>query len=93
MQRLDVGERTKLMMLAPGEEPTDGMQVGGAGVLVADCGGEEFQKASGRLVAGVGDDRRHDDPGRDGTRDPHRLVGRDDSQLLAVIRLAVIHGV
>ena len=92
MQRLDVGELAELVMLAPGEEPADRMQVGRPRVLVADGGGEEFQEAAGRVVAGVGDDRRHDDRGRDGTRDPHRLVGRDDGQLLAVIRFALIHG-
>ena len=45
MQRLDVGECAELVMLAPGEEPADRMQVGHAGVLVADGGGEEFQEA------------------------------------------------
>jgi hypothetical protein len=45
-------------MLAPGEEPANGMQVGRAGVPVADGGGEEFQEAAGGVLAGVGDDRR-----------------------------------
>ena len=85
MQRLDVGELTELVMLAPGEEPADGMQIGHAGVLVADGRGEEFQEAAGRVVAGVGDDRRHDDRGRDGGGDPRRLGGRDDGQLAGLV--------
>ena len=60
MQRLDVGELAELVVLAPGEEPADGMQVGRPGVLVADGGGEEFQEAARGVLAGVGDDRRHD---------------------------------
>jgi hypothetical protein len=36
VQRLDVGELAELMMLAPGEEPADRMQIGCSGVLVAD---------------------------------------------------------
>ena len=52
----------------------DRMQVGHAGVLVADGGGEEFQEAARRLVAGVGDDRRHDDRCRGGRGDPGALA-------------------
>ena len=46
VQRLDVGELAELVVLAPGEEPADGMQVGRPGVLVADGGGEELQEAA-----------------------------------------------
>ena len=56
----------ELVLVAPGEEPAAGPVIGHAGVLVADRGGEEFQEAARRAVAGVGDDRRHDDRGRDG---------------------------
>jgi len=81
MQRLDIGELAELVMLAPGEEPAGGMQVGCPGVAVADGGGEEFEEAAGGLLAGVGDHRRHDDGSRDGGGDPRCLGGRDDGQL------------
>jgi hypothetical protein len=80
VQRLDVRELAKLIMLTPGEEPADRMQIAHAGILVADGGGEEFQEAASRLIAGVGDDLWHEDLGRNGAGDPHRLVGRNDGQ-------------
>ena len=45
--------------LAPGEKMTAGAGVGSAGVRVADVGGEEFNIAPARLLAGVGDQRRN----------------------------------
>ena len=54
-QRLDVGELADTVALAPGEEPIDRMQVGHAGVLVANGGGEEFREAASGVLAGVGD--------------------------------------
>jgi kynurenine formamidase len=74
VQRFDIGDATELVFIAPGEEPTDSVVVGHAGVLVADGGGEKFQEAPRRLVAGVGDDRRYDDLRRDSARDPRRLL-------------------
>ena len=70
-------------MLAPSEELAGRMQIRHPRVLVPDGDGEEFEEAFCRGVAGVGDDRRHDDLGRDGAGDPYRLVGRNDDQLRA----------
>jgi hypothetical protein len=92
VKRLDVGELAQLVMLAPGEEPAHGMQIRRAGVPVADGRGEEFQEAARRSVAGVGDDRRHDDGCRDPGRDPHRPLGRDDGQLAAGFWFGLWHG-
>jgi hypothetical protein len=64
VQRLDVGQLTDPVSLAPGEESSDRMQVCGPRVPVADGGGEEFQEASGRVLAGIGDEGRHHDGGR-----------------------------
>jgi hypothetical protein len=79
-------------MLAPSEEPTDGVHVGRPRVFVADGGGEEFQEATRGMLAGVGDDRRHDDLGCDGAGDPQLLVGWDDGQRLPGFRFAFGHG-
>ena len=65
VQRLDVDKLAQVVVLAPGEEPAYRMQVGDARVLVADGGGKEFEEAARRMVAGIGDDCRHDDVGRD----------------------------
>jgi len=83
VQRLDVGELADAVVLAPGEEPAGGMQVGRAGVLVADVGGKEFQEAAGSLVAAVGDDRRHDNGRGDGGGDPRHLGAGNNGQLAA----------
>jgi hypothetical protein len=56
MQRLDIGELADLVLLAPGEEPTDRGHVGGPGVPVADGGGEECQEPVSGMLAGIGDD-------------------------------------
>ena len=80
------------MMLAPGKEPADRMQVGHASVPVADRGGEEFQEAARGVVTGVGDDRRHNDLRRDCAGDPQLLVGRNDGQLVARFGFVLIHG-
>jgi hypothetical protein len=53
VQRLDVGELADAVVLAPGEEFSHGMQVGCAGVPIADGGGEEFQEAARGVVAGT----------------------------------------
>jgi hypothetical protein len=60
VERLDIGDLADLVPVAPGEEPHDGMVIGLSRILVADGGGEEFQKAAGGLIAGVGDHARHD---------------------------------
>jgi len=66
---LDVGRdhhRANLVQLlipyffTPGEKLQNLARVGAAGVGVADGGGEEFEEALGRGLAGVGDDRRQD---------------------------------
>jgi hypothetical protein len=46
-------------IVAPGEEPHDGAVISHAGVLVADGGGEELQKAA----RGLGDHARHQHAG------------------------------
>jgi hypothetical protein len=78
-----LGMCQQLGRLVPGEEPTGRIQVRRPGVLVADGGGEKFQEASRGPGAGVGDDRRQDDLGRDGAAGPQRLVGREDGQRAA----------
>ena len=50
--------RRQAAILAPGEEPAARTGIGPARVRVADVGGEEFDVAPARLVAGVGDQRR-----------------------------------
>ena len=67
MQRLDIGDLADLVMVAPGEEPDAGMIIRHARVFVADGGGEELEEAAGGLVAGGGDNARHQDAvaGRD----------------------------
>jgi hypothetical protein len=50
-------------------------------IPVVDGSGKEFQEPARYLVAGVADDRRHHDRGRDGRGDPGRLGCRDDGQL------------
>jgi hypothetical protein len=92
VQRLDIGELADLVMVAPGEEPADRMQIRRPGVPVAGGGGEEFQEALRRRVAGIGDDHRHDDRGCDRAGDPPGLGGRDDGQLTAGFRVGVRHG-
>ena len=62
MQRLDIGDFADLVLVAPGEEPTAGPVIRHARILVPDRRGEEFQEPARRLVAGVGDDARHDNP-------------------------------
>jgi hypothetical protein len=53
VQRLDVFDRAELVAVAPGEESSRRVEVGRAGVAVADGRGEEFQKAPGRVLAGT----------------------------------------
>jgi hypothetical protein len=66
MQRLNIGNLADLVPVAPGEEPHDGVVIGLRRVLVADGGGEEFEKAARGLVAGVGDHARHQHAGAAG---------------------------
>ena len=61
MHRLDVSELLDVLVpIVPGKEAPAGMKVGVSRVLVVDRDGEEFQKATHRVVAGGSDDRRHD---------------------------------
>ena len=80
-QRLDVGELADTVALAPGEEPVDRMQVGHAGVLVANGGGEEFREAASGVLAGVGDQRWNPDRGGRGDGSG----GPDDGQLSGLL--------
>ena len=52
--------RVRRCSLAPCEEIADGPGIGPPRVGVADGGGEEFDEAVARLVAGIGDDRGHE---------------------------------
>jgi len=65
------------------------MQVGQPGISIPDGGGEEFQKAAGRLVTGVGDYRGHDDRG---LGDPRGSGGRTDGQLAGLVGVGLGHG-
>jgi hypothetical protein len=58
MERLDIGDLADLVPVAPFEEPHGGPVIGLPCVLVADGGGEEFQKAQRGLVASRGDHAR-----------------------------------
>jgi hypothetical protein len=59
VQRLDIGELAEFVVIAPVEESRDGAIVRLPRVLVADGGGEEFQKAARGLVAGEPAARDH----------------------------------
>jgi hypothetical protein len=59
VERLDIDQRDDPGSIEPGEEVRDGPVIGHASVLVADGGGEEFEEAADRSVAGAGDRRRH----------------------------------
>ena len=59
IERPDRGQR-QAAIVAPGEELAAGPRIGPARVRVADVGGEEFDVAPGGLLAGVGDQRRHE---------------------------------
>jgi len=80
MQRLDIGELTELVVVTLSEKSAYGVQVSGARVPVMDSDSEKFQVAAGRLVAGVGDDRRHDHLSPNGRRDPRHLSGGGNGQ-------------
>jgi hypothetical protein len=69
VERLDIGDLADLVLIAPGEEAHGGVVTGMPRVLVADGGGEEFQKAARGLVAGFGDHARHHDSGVTGDAD------------------------
>lgn len=55
-----------LVFIALDEEPADRPVIGHAGIFVPDRRGKEFQEPARRLVAGIGDDRRHHDRSLDG---------------------------
>jgi hypothetical protein len=59
MDRLDPPQPVYASALAPGEKLPDVVIVGDAGILVANRCGEEFQEASHRVLAGVGNERRN----------------------------------
>jgi hypothetical protein len=67
VERLDIGDLTELVPVAPCEEPHDGVVIGLPRVLVADGGGEEFQKAARGFFASFGDHARQQEAvaGRD----------------------------
>jgi hypothetical protein len=63
-ENLDIGgdvvgapcrERRDALGVEPGEERAHGDGVGGAGVGVANVGGEEIEKAQARVLTGIGD--------------------------------------
>ena len=67
--RPDSGQR-QATAVAPGQESGAGARVGPPRVRVANVGGEEFDVAPARAIAGVGDQRRHQvsvGRGREGT--------------------------
>jgi hypothetical protein len=78
VERLDVDELADLVAVDPGKEIRDGPVIGHAGIPVADGGGEEFQEAARRGVAGGGDDRRH----RTGATRSERFLGSWDGELI-----------
>ena len=60
MQRFDIDQIVKLgVQFAPGEEPVHGQVIGRPSVLVANGGGEEFQKAPSGIFAVAGNENRH----------------------------------
>jgi hypothetical protein len=59
--RLDIGDTADAVPVAPAEKIADRTVVRHASVLVADGGGKELEEPQCRLVAGGGDDARHDD--------------------------------
>ena len=61
MQRLDIGQLTDTVTVAPGEKQFRRPVISHARILVPDRSGEEFQKAAGGRVAGAGNDARHHD--------------------------------
>ena len=59
VDRLDVGELVNAVLLQPGKKVAHGPVIGHAGVLVADRRSKELQEPARRMIAGVGDRRRH----------------------------------
>jgi hypothetical protein len=59
MDRLDIDELDNAVLFEPGEEIAGSPVIGHAGVLVADRRSKELQEPARRLIAGVGDCRRH----------------------------------
>ena len=57
MNWLDLGELANAVLLDPSEEVAHGPVIGHARILVADLGGEKFEKAARGMVVGVGDHR------------------------------------
>ena len=91
-ENLDVGgdvmrahrrERRDVLGVEPGEERAHGDGVGGAGVRVADVGGEEIEKPQAGVLAGVGDQSRHQHRGC-GSRPDDDRRRHDDRERLVV---------
>jgi hypothetical protein len=59
VNRLDIVELANAVLLDPGEEVAHGPVIGHPGVFVADLGGEKLNEASRRVIADIGDNRRH----------------------------------
>jgi hypothetical protein len=53
------GRKCQAALLAPGEEPGAHPGIGSTCMRVADIRGEEFDIAPARIIADVGDQRRH----------------------------------
>jgi len=74
--RIHADQVLDAVLIEPIAEEPDGSRIRGSGVLVPDVGGEEFEEAPRRAIAGVTDDRRY---ARDVVgREPLRL--RDDGE-------------
>ena len=69
-----------LVFIALDEEPADRPVIGHAGIFVPDRRGKEFQEPARRLVAGIGDDRRHHDRSLDGREISGGLSAGTDGQ-------------
>ena len=96
-ENLDIGgdvmrahrrERRDVLGVEPGEERAHGDGVGGAGVGVADVGGEEIEKPQAGVLAGVGDQFRHEHRGCGGR--PEKRRRHDDRERLARLGRLVV---
>jgi hypothetical protein len=53
VQRFDLGQLSKLVVLTPGEEPANCVDIGNPSIPVPDRGGEELEEPPGSVVAGL----------------------------------------
>jgi hypothetical protein len=74
-------ERRDTLGVEPGEERAHRDRVGGAGVRVANVGGEEVEQAQARVFPGIGDQPRHRDRGCGGR--PEKRRRQDDRERVA----------